>query len=68
MYIKFSEEGATGEAVYSLRDKWGDIAVLLGPMVDWAVVLNWVELAIFFLDEEEIRGIGAPRFSDGSSF
>ena len=67
-YIEFSEEGAAGKAIYSLRDEWGDIAVLLGPMVDWVVVLNWAELAILFLDEEEICGIGAPQFSDGSSF
>ncbi len=59
-YIEFSEEGAAGEAIYSLRDEWGDIAVLLGPTVDRVVVLNWAELAILFLDEEEICSIGAP--------
>ncbi len=67
-YIEFSEEGAASEAIYSLGNEWGDVVVLLGPAVDRAVVLNWAELAILFLDEEEICGIGAPQFSDGSSF
>jgi len=50
-----------------LGNKWGDVAVLLGPTVDWAVVLDWAELAILFLDEEEIHGVGTPQLSDSSS-
>ena len=68
MYIELSEEGAASKAVDSLRDEWGYIAVLLSLTVDWAVVLNRTEFAIFLFDKEEVRGIRAPRFLDGSPF
>jgi hypothetical protein len=39
--IKFSEQGAFTETIDRLRNKRGDILVLLSPFVDWAVVLYW---------------------------
>jgi len=60
LYVKFSEEGATSEAVNSLGNEWGNVAVFLGPMVDRAIVLNWMELAVFLFDKEEVCGVGAP--------
>jgi len=47
VYVELSKEGIPSEAVDSLGNKWGDVAVLLGPAVDGAVVLNWMKLAIF---------------------
>ncbi len=58
--IKFSKKGAASKAVDSLWDERGYVTVLLGPFVDWAVVLNWAELTILFLYEEEICGVRAP--------
>ncbi len=65
-YVKLSEEGASSKAVDSLGNEWGDIVVFLGPMVDGAIVLNWMELAIFLFDKEEVCGIGAPGLSDSA--
>src|SRR5260370_27477131 len=65
-YIEFGEEGAASEAVDGLGYKRGYITVLLGPTVNWAIVLDWAELPIFLFDEEEIGGVGAPWFSDSS--
>ena len=59
-YVKLSEEGAAGEAINSLGNEWGDVAVFLGPMVDGAVVLDQMEFAIFLFDEEEVCSIRAP--------
>ena len=65
-YIELSEEGAAGESVNRLRYKGGYVAVLLGPAVDWTVVLDWTEFSVFLFDEEEVGGVGAPRLSDSS--
>jgi len=59
-YVELSKEGTPSEAVDSLGNEWEDVAVFLGPMVDRAIVLNWIELAVFLLDKEEVHGIGAP--------
>ena len=53
--------------VDSLRYEGGYITILLGPTVNRAVVLNWTELSVLLLDEEEIGGVRAPRFSNSSS-
>src|SRR5258708_40194105 len=50
---------------------WGisgdTLRFFLRPTVDRAIVLDWAELPVFLFDEEEIRGVGTPRFSDGAS-
>ncbi len=65
-YVELSEEGAAGKVVNSLGNKWGDVAVFLGPTVDGAIILDWMEFAIFLFDEEEVCGIGAPGFPDSA--
>ena len=65
-YIELSEEGTPSKVVDSLGNEWGDVAVFLGPTVDRAVVLNWMELAIFLFDKEEVHGVGAPGFLDSA--
>ena len=65
-YIKLSEEGAAGKAIDGLGNEGRDIAILLGPTVDWVVVLDGTKFAIFLLDKKEIGGVGTPRFSDSS--
>jgi len=65
-YVELSEEGAAGEAVDSLGNEWGDIAVFLSPTVDGVVVLDQAEFAIFLLDKEEVCGIEAPGFPDSA--
>ena len=37
-----------------------DVAVLLGPSVDWSVVLDRAKLSVFLFDEEEVGGVRAP--------
>ena len=37
--IKFGKEGAATESVHYFYDERGHITVLLGPFVDWVVVL-----------------------------
>src|SRR5216684_6474648 len=66
LYVEFSEEGATSEAVNRLGNEWGNVMVFLGPAVDGAVVLNQTEFTIFLFDEEEVHGIGTPGFVDGA--
>ncbi|SRR5258708_7822493 len=65
-YVEFSEEGATGEAVNSLGNEWGNVMVFPGPSVDGAVVLNWMEFTVFLFDKEEVCGIRTPGFVDGA--
>ena len=60
MDVELSEEGIPSKAVNSLGNEQGNIAILLGPMVDRMVVLNWMEFAIFLFDEEEVCSIRAP--------
>ena len=59
-YVELSKEGTPSEVVNSLGNEWGNVAVFLGPMVDRAIVLNWMELAVFLFDKEEVCGVGAP--------
>ena len=59
-YVELSEEGTPSKVVDSLGNEWGDVMVFLGPMVDRAIVLNWMELAVFLFDKEEVCSIGAP--------
>ena len=65
-YIEFGEKSAAGEAVNGLRYERGYVMVLLGPSVDWAIILDWAELPVFLFDEEEVGGVWAPRFPDSS--
>ncbi len=59
-YVKFGEEGTAGEAVNGLRYEGGYVTVLLGPTVNWAVILDWAEFPVFLFDEEEVGGVRAP--------
>jgi len=59
-YVKLSEKGAASQMVNGLGNEWGNVSVLLGPMVDQTVVLYWAKLTVLLLDEEEVCGIGAP--------
>src|SRR5258708_4116129 len=68
MYIKFGEEGAAGKAVNGLGNEGRHVAVLLSPSVVGSVVLDRAELSVFLFDDEEVGGIRAPGFSNGSSF
>ena len=65
-YVELSEEGTASEAVNSLGNEWGDIVVLLGPMIDRTVVLNWMEFSILLFDKKEVCGVGAPGFPDSA--
>jgi len=65
-YVELGEEGAAGEAINGLRYKGGDVTVLLRPLVDRSIILDWTELPVFLFDKEEICSIGAPRFMDCS--
>ena len=65
-YVELGEKGAAGEAVNGLRYERGYVMVLLGPSVDWAIILDWAELPVFLFDEEEVGGVWAPRFPDSS--
>ena len=49
-----------------LRDEGGDILILLGPFVDWPVILYESQFPIFLFDEEEVSRIGTPQFSNGA--
>jgi len=59
-YVEFGEEGTPGKVVNSLGYEGGYITILLGPLVDWLIILDWTELPVFLFDEEEVCGIGAP--------
>ncbi len=59
-YVKLGKEGAASKAVDGLGYKRGYVAVLLGPSVDRAIVLDRAEFPVLFFDEEEICGVGAP--------
>ncbi len=43
-----------------LRDEGGDVAIPLRPFVYWSIILYRSELAILFLDKEEVCCVGAP--------
>ena len=58
--VELSEKGASTQTVDCLRNKRGYVAVPFGPFIHRSVVLDGSELPIFFLDEEEICGIGTP--------
>jgi hypothetical protein len=58
--IKFGEQGASAEAIYSLGNKGGNVSVFLSPFVDWAIVLHWSQLSIFLFNKEEIGYIRTP--------
>ena len=65
--IEFCEKCASAQAVDSLENKGGNVAVPFGPFVYWSIILDRSEFPIFLLDKEEICGIGAPGFADRSS-
>ena len=65
-YVELSEEGTASEAVNSLGNEWGDIVVLLGPMIDRTVVLNWMEFSVLLFDKKEVCSVGAPGFPDSA--
>src|SRR5713226_4113124 len=56
-YVELGEEGAAGEAINGLRYKGGDVTVLLRPLVDRSIILDWTELPVFLFDKEEIGGV-----------
>ncbi len=66
-YIKLGKEGAASKVVNGLGNKRGDVAILLGSVVDRAVVLDRTKFTIFLLNKEEIGSVGTPRFPDGAS-
>jgi hypothetical protein len=59
-YVKLGKEGVAAEPINGGWDEWGHIAVLLCPLVNGAKILDWVQFAIFLLDEEEACYIRAP--------
>ena len=39
--IELGEQGTSAKAVDSLGNEWGDVAILLSPLVDRLIVLYW---------------------------
>src|SRR6266478_6309522 len=66
--VDFGKQSTPSEPIDDLGNQWGHVLVPLGPFVDRTVILYGSEFSIFLLDEEEVSGVGAPRFSYGASF
>ena len=60
LYVELGEEGAATEPINDGWDEWGYIVVLLRPLVNGAIVLDWTQFAIFLLNEEEACCIRVP--------
>jgi hypothetical protein len=65
--IKGGKQSASTKVVDDLRDERGYVAIMDGPLVDWSIILDGAELAIFFSDKEEVGGISADGSSNGFS-
>jgi hypothetical protein len=65
--IHFCEEGTAAHSVNNSWNEWGYVSVVDSPFVDRPVVLYGVKLSIPLLYKEEVGGVGAPGFTDGSS-
>jgi hypothetical protein len=65
--VEFGKQGTSTETVDCLWDEGGDVAVLLGPLIDRAIVLYRPQLSILLLDKKEVSGVWAPRFTNCSS-
>jgi hypothetical protein len=62
--VKLGEQSAPAEAINGLRNERGDVLILLGPLVDWSIVLYQSQLSVFLFDKEEVGSIWAPGFMD----
>src|SRR6267142_2370816 len=51
--VEFSIEGASSESINKLWNEWERVFVLYRPVVNWSIILDRSQFAVFLFDKEK---------------